>query len=304
MPTQRRFADAETLAALMREVFGTDRRITTVDRLPNGSKKGVYRVALDDRTSTIVYVWSPEEDYWDGHLPEYADDPTSPFAHSSGIDIFEAATRRLESIGARSPRILYTDRTKSLYPAQIAVTEDIPGGTLEALLENDPSTGSEALAQLAEMLRNMAAYRAPAYGNVAVVDSGARPKARRRGRTLLGQDALPGELRPPAQRSPGPAPPGLLPVHDAPEPGSRPPAHSRWRLPEPQMDARPRSRPPHQVHRLRSLTIHPPTHITFPPARNPCATSRCRPIGSRRPGSCHSARTPPSALRSHRSRCR
>lgn len=177
MPTQRRFADAETLAAVVREVFGTDRRIATVQRLPNGTKKGVYRVALDDRTSAIVYVWSPEEDYWDGHLPEQADDPASPFVHSSGIDLFEAATRRLESIGVRSPRILFTDRSRRLYPAQIAVAEDVPGGTLEALLERDPSAGGAALAQLAEMLRNMASYRAPAYGNVALVDSGARPKA-------------------------------------------------------------------------------------------------------------------------------
>jgi hypothetical protein len=177
MPTQRRFADAGTLAALIREVFGTDRRIVSVQRLPNGSKKGVYRVALDDRTSAIVYVWSPEEDYWDGHLPEQADDPASPFAHSSGIDLFDAATRRLESIGVRSPRVLYNDRSKRLYPGQVAVTEDISGGTLEALLERNPSAGGSALTQLAEMLRSMAGYRAPAYGKVALIDSGARPKA-------------------------------------------------------------------------------------------------------------------------------
>ena len=42
---------------MIREVFGTDRRITAVDRLLDGTKKGVYRVTLDDVTSTSVYVW-------------------------------------------------------------------------------------------------------------------------------------------------------------------------------------------------------------------------------------------------------
>lgn len=170
---ERRFADAEQLADLVREVFGTDRRITALERLPNGSKKGVYRTTLDDRTRAIVYVWSPEEDYWDGLLPEHAADPTSPFAHSSGIDLFEAATRRLESIGVRSPRALFIDRSRKLYPAEIAVAEDVTGGTLEALLERDPKAGGTTLARLAEMLGAMRRYRAPGFGKVAVVDSGA-----------------------------------------------------------------------------------------------------------------------------------
>jgi len=172
MVAERRFADAEQLADLVREVFGTDRRITALERLPNGSKKGVYRITLDDRTRAIVYVWSPEEDYWDGLLPEHAEDPASPFAHSSGIDLFEAATRRLESIGVRSPRALFVDRSKRLYPADIAVAEDVIGGTLEALLERDPEAGGAALTQLAEMLGAMRQYRAPGFGKVAAVDSG------------------------------------------------------------------------------------------------------------------------------------
>lgn len=177
MGAERRFADAGQLVGVVREVFGTDRRIAAVHRLPNGSKKGVYRVALDDRTSAIVYVWSPEEDYWDGLVPENADDPASPFAHSSGIDLFEAATRRLESVGARSPRVLFTDRSKKLYPAEIAVAEDVAGGTLEALLDRDPKAGGAVLAQLAEMLGRMGRFRAPAFGKVAVVDSGATARS-------------------------------------------------------------------------------------------------------------------------------
>ncbi|SDO95528.1 aminoglycoside phosphotransferase family protein [Actinacidiphila guanduensis] len=172
MTVEREFANAETLAPVMREVFGTDRRTTTVDRLLNGSKKGVYRVTLDDATSTIVYVWNADEDYWDGLLPDGHDDPSNPFAHASGIDFFDGATHRLEAVGARSPRLLLTDRSKDLYPADIAVAEDIRGGTLAALLERDPDAGRHTLAQLSDMLRRMHGYPAPAFGRVAWIDGG------------------------------------------------------------------------------------------------------------------------------------
>ncbi|MGW4642920.1 hypothetical protein ACWEN6_30690 [Sphaerisporangium sp. NPDC004334] len=130
MTAARRFADAGSLTPVMREVFGSDRRIAGVDRLLNGSKKGVYRATLDDATSTIVYVWNADEDYWDGLLPDGHDDPSNPFAHASGISFFEGATRRLEAVGARSPRVLLADRGRNLYPGDIAVAEDVRGGTL------------------------------------------------------------------------------------------------------------------------------------------------------------------------------
>ena len=172
MTSDRRFADPGQLAGVVREVFGTDRRIVTVDRLAGGTKKGVYRIALDDHTSAVVYVWSAEEDYWEGLLPESSDDPESVFADSSGIDLFEAATRRLAAVGARSPRLLFTDRSRLLYPGDIAVAEDVTGGTLQALLDSDPQAGKATLGQLAEMVRAMHRYRAPRFGKVAFVDGG------------------------------------------------------------------------------------------------------------------------------------
>jgi Phosphotransferase enzyme family len=170
--TGRRFADARQLAGVVREVFGTARSIVSVDRLAGGTKKGVYRVTVDDGTSAVVYVWSADEDYWEGLLPDFSNDPESVFAHSSGIDLFEAATRRLESVGARSPRLFFTDRSKSLYPGDIAVAEDITGGTLQKLLDNDPEAGKATLGQLAAMVRAMHQYRAPRFGKVAFVDGG------------------------------------------------------------------------------------------------------------------------------------
>ncbi|AUG77348.1 hypothetical protein CFP65_2519 [Kitasatospora sp. MMS16-BH015] len=175
MTAGRKFADAEGLAPVVREVFGTDRRISGVERLVKGTKKGVYRVGLDDGTSTIVYVWSADEDYWDGLLPEGHDDPANPFAHASGLDFFEGATRRLAAVGARSPRLLLADRSRRLYPEDIAVAEDVRGGTLEALLERDPAAGRRTLGQLAQMLRGMHAYRGPAFGRVAWIDGGGAP---------------------------------------------------------------------------------------------------------------------------------
>jgi hypothetical protein len=169
---ERRFADADQLAGVVREAFGTDRSIVGVERLAGGTKKGVYRVALDDRTSAVVYIWSAEEDYWDGLLPDASHDSESVFAHSSGIDLFEAATRRLESVGARSPRLFITDRSRRLYPGDVAVAEDVTGGTLQDLLDRDPEAGKATLGRLAEMVRAMHHYRGPTFGKVAFVDAG------------------------------------------------------------------------------------------------------------------------------------
>src|SRR6478752_3907585 len=112
-PPHRSFADARSLAPVVREVFGTDRRITAVDRLTGGTRKGVYRVVLDDATSAVVYLWSADEDYWSGLLPDGHDDPADPFSHASGLDLLEGATRRLAAVGARSPRLLFTDRGRA-----------------------------------------------------------------------------------------------------------------------------------------------------------------------------------------------
>lgn len=168
----RQFATKEQLADVVAAVFGTDRRIVTATRLPNGSKKGVYRLALDDGTSTIVYIWDPAEDYWSDVQDADRADPADTFSHASGLDLFEAAVGRLEALDVRCPRLLFADRGRTLYPADLAVVEDVSGGTLEALLENDPDAGRETLAALAPMLRRMQDHPAPRFGKVGVVDSG------------------------------------------------------------------------------------------------------------------------------------
>jgi hypothetical protein len=129
MADERRFADVESLRPVIRTAFGRDRLLLRVERLAGGSKKGAYRLTMDDGGTALVYAWDDSEDYWQGVLPEGADNPADPFSHASGLALFEAAARRLASAGVRCPQILFTDRSRTLYPADIAVVEDVPGGS-------------------------------------------------------------------------------------------------------------------------------------------------------------------------------
>jgi hypothetical protein len=107
-------------------------------------------------------------------LPEGADDPADPFSHASGLTLFEAAAHRLTAAGVRCPGLLLADSSRALYPADIAVVEDVPGGSLEALLEKDPAAAERPLSVIAGWLTAMAAVRSPSPGKVAFVDAGGR----------------------------------------------------------------------------------------------------------------------------------
>ena len=172
MADERKFADADSLRPVVRAALGG--RLLRTQRLAGGSKKGAYRLTMDDGGTALLYAWDDSEDYWQGVLPAGADDPADPFAHASGLALFEAAARRLSSVGVRCPRLLFTDRSRALYPADIAVVEDVTGGSLEALLEADPAAARRPLAVVAEWLAAMAAVRSQAFGKVAFVDAGGR----------------------------------------------------------------------------------------------------------------------------------
>jgi hypothetical protein len=174
MADERKFADAESLRPVVRAAFGRDRALLRAERLAGGSKKGAYRLTMDDGGTALIYAWNDSEDYWQGVLPEGTDDPADPFSHASGLALFEAAARRLASAGARCPEILFTDRSRALYPADVAVVEDVPGGSLEALLEKDPAAAERPLSVLADWLAAMAAIRSPSFGKAAFVDAGGR----------------------------------------------------------------------------------------------------------------------------------
>jgi hypothetical protein len=66
--------------------------------MTGGSKKGVYRLAFDDGSSVVGYLWNEEENYWPAvSRPPGYDPRTDPFSDASGAGLFEAC--RAEGFG-------------------------------------------------------------------------------------------------------------------------------------------------------------------------------------------------------------
>jgi hypothetical protein len=167
----RGFAETEDLSGVVREALGAGCRIVGVDRLRGGSKKGVYRVRLDGSgaASVIVYSWAREENFWPGPAAGASADPLAP---ASGLVPFLAAQHRLDGIGVRVPRVLWADDSRRRHAADVAVVEDVPGGTLEGLFAIDPGRAAAALDDLAQMLDLMQRHHAPRYGRVDLLEQG------------------------------------------------------------------------------------------------------------------------------------
>ncbi|GAA0247265.1 aminoglycoside phosphotransferase family protein [Cryptosporangium japonicum] len=144
--------------------LGRGRRLESVERLTGGTKKGVYRLTMDDATTVIAYRWDDTENFWPP--AEGDDDLTDPFSPGLGPDQFLAAHARLRALGVRVPEIRFVGADG------LVLVEDLPGENLEQLLARDPDAAAPVLARLAESLDAMARYRAPTYGKVAVVDGG------------------------------------------------------------------------------------------------------------------------------------
>nr|WP_237556572.1 phosphotransferase [Streptomyces sp. SID5464] len=153
---------------MTRAALGPARSLSGVERLRGGTKKGVYRLTLDDDSTAIAYIWSADEDYWDQPDP----DPRDVFSHGTGLGLFTAAHDRLAAAGVRTPRLRYADGTHTHLPADAAVVEDMTGGSLEDALDRDPQAAPEALERLAELLATLHAHTGPRFGKVAVVDGG------------------------------------------------------------------------------------------------------------------------------------
>lgn len=113
------------LTGVAREAFGGGRRLAGTERLRGGSKKGVHRLPFEDSGTAVAYVWSAAENHWPG-ADEPADD-ADPLAHASGIALFGAAHRRLTALGVRTPRVHLLDGSRTRFPADVAVVEDVNG---------------------------------------------------------------------------------------------------------------------------------------------------------------------------------
>ncbi|MET8572071.1 aminoglycoside phosphotransferase family protein [Streptomyces sp. NPDC004783] len=162
---------SEALPGIVHEALGAETRVVGADRLRGGSKKGVYRVHTSGSraASVIVYSWAEAENFWPA---AEAIDPAHPFAPASGLAPFLAAQRKLDRLGIRVPEVLLADDSRRRYPADVAVVEDVAGGTLEALLKTDPERASNALGELAAMLDVMHQQHSQHYGRADVLERG------------------------------------------------------------------------------------------------------------------------------------
>lgn len=164
-PVDRAVAGVAELAPVARAALGAG--LAAVERMAGGSKKGVYRLTLTGGETAVLYVWSAEENYWPPR-----DAPDDVFADASGLDLFRAAHDELAALGVRTPRLLWADDTHAVLPADVAVVEDVRGGTLEDRLTRDPAPGP--LQALRAALAALAAVREPRLGKVGRPDRSGR----------------------------------------------------------------------------------------------------------------------------------
>ncbi|MBB5869087.1 hypothetical protein F4553_002466 [Allocatelliglobosispora scoriae] len=165
----------DLLPPVIAAVFGSDRRLESVTRLKGGSKKGAYRLTLDDGFTAVLYSWEASENFWPA-LPD--EDPTDPFSHATGLDLFTAAHGMLTSLGVRTISAYLLDPSHDLYPADIALVEDVRGDSLEVLLARDPAAAASTMDALASALASMAGHLGDRIGKVALVERGAAPQDR------------------------------------------------------------------------------------------------------------------------------
>ncbi|WCN84681.1 phosphotransferase family protein [Micromonospora sp. LH3U1] len=171
----RTFLQSDELHDLVAEQFGSHSRLTGLDRLTGGTKKGVYRLGLDDQTTVILYVWSAGENYW----PPSPAAPDDPFTDASGAELFAANHAALSAAGVRVPRLIMLARDRRYLDADIALLEDVGGLRLEALMERDPAAAASPLSALGDALRRMHTTFGPHYGKVAAVTRGEASQTRR-----------------------------------------------------------------------------------------------------------------------------
>lgn len=171
----RTFLRPEDLSELVMQQFGTGRHLVTLDRLSGGTKKGVYRLRLDDATTAILYLWAATENYW----PPAPTVPDDPFTDASGAALFATNHAALSTVGMRVPHLFLLDRDRRYLDADMALVEDAGGLRLEALMQRDPAVAAVSLAALGDALRRMHTTTGPHYGKLALIGRGEASHDRR-----------------------------------------------------------------------------------------------------------------------------
>jgi len=155
---------------MLQTALGSAHRVASLTRLHGGTKKGVYRAVLDDR-SVILYLWDESENYWPAGDPDVAPNASDTFADASGADLFAVSNQYLWSLGVRTPQLYHLDTSRRESPADIAMVEDVQGGTLQEHWQRQPDDAARITAELGEMLRVMHARRSSRFGKLASIDN-------------------------------------------------------------------------------------------------------------------------------------
>lgn len=172
MDEGRRFVEQDQLRSIVHIAFGSARRLNSMVRLRGGSKKGVYRLFFDDGSTAILYVWSVSENYWPTPPDGTDSDRADPFSEASGADLFEASSACLSALNVRVPQVYFLDRSKRHFPSDLAVVEDVRGGTLESRLQHDPQGSEQTLIRLGTALQTMRQHQGQYLGKVALAGRG------------------------------------------------------------------------------------------------------------------------------------
>ena len=170
----RSFLRPDDVHELVMQQFGSSRHLVTLERLSGGTKKGVYRLRLDDASTAILYLWATTENYW----PPAPTVPDDPFTDASGATLFVTNHAALSTIGVRVPHLYLLDRDRRYLDADMALVEDAGGLRLEALMR-DPAVAAVPLALLGDALRRMHTTTGPQYGKLAAIGRGDASQDRR-----------------------------------------------------------------------------------------------------------------------------
>jgi len=89
-----------------------------------------------------------------------------PFAEANGLELFAKAHEQLTALDVPIPELLLLDHAGGHMAADVALVQDVPGTSLEALLAADAATAVPVLERLRATLRRMESASHPTYGKV------------------------------------------------------------------------------------------------------------------------------------------
>ena len=160
----------QCLQRVLQTALGPGYASADLTRLRGGTKKDVYRAKAEDR-SVILYVWNHPESHRPTGECDVRDDVCDLFADASGVDLFVAANYGLQSLGVRTPELYFLDTSRAELPADVAMVEDIQGGTLEQFWCRCPGDTPLLMSELGHMLQRIHIRRSSSVGKLACIES-------------------------------------------------------------------------------------------------------------------------------------